>query len=138
MTQDVQTIKSVLITKSFVDEKRLATFLVLEPQYDDYMTTDLHEDWYDADVVEKACHDFNTLCRVAYIDHAYETTGFDFVESYILPQDSVIGITSVRKGSWLATIKVQPEPKHDWIWNDIKSGKFTGLSIQALGVTQAL
>jgi hypothetical protein len=40
---------SKLIKKSANDEKRLATFVVLEPQSDDLTTTDLHEDWYDAD-----------------------------------------------------------------------------------------
>jgi len=135
-----QTVNStaVLLTKSVSDEKRLATFLVLEPQEDDYSTTDLHEDWYDAAVVEDACHQFNTLCKTAYIDHAYETQGFDFVESYILQQATQIGHKVLKKGSWVATIKVKDAPEHQWIWDSIKSGEFNGLSIQAMGITQKL
>ncbi len=39
------------VVKSVNTEKRLATFVVLEPQDDDGMTTDLHGDYYDEDTV---------------------------------------------------------------------------------------
>ena len=35
-----QTIKAALLKKSLNEEKRLATFLVLEPQDEDYTTSD--------------------------------------------------------------------------------------------------
>ena len=39
-------IKQVSVAKSLNEEKRRATFVVLEPQDDDGTTTDLHGDWY--------------------------------------------------------------------------------------------
>ncbi len=118
------------IAKAVNDEKRLATFVVLEPQPDDYTTSDLHLDWYDEDTIEKACHSFNKNCARANILHMIHTNGFEFVESYITKGDMIVGDKFVKKGSWLATIHVAEEDEHEWIWNGIKNGTFNGLSIQ--------
>lgn len=127
---------SKLIKKSANDEKRLATFVVLEPQSDDLTTTDLHEDWYDADCIEKACYNFNKNCNRANLMHSVMTEGFTFVESYIAPVDMNIAGVDIKKGTWLATIEVSKSNEHDWIWEGIKSGKFNGLSIQAKGIVE--
>ena len=50
--------KNKLITKSLNESKRLATFVVLEPQEDDGMTTDLHGDYYDEETILDACIQF--------------------------------------------------------------------------------
>lgn len=127
---------SKLINKSVNDEKRLATFVVLEPQPDDLTTTDLHEDWYDADCIEKACFNFNKTCNRANLMHSVMTDGFCFVESYIAPVDMELGGVEIKKGTWLATIEVSDKEEHVWIWDGIKSGKFNGLSIQAKGIVE--
>lgn len=121
--------KSNLITKSLSEEKRLATFVVLEPQDADGTTNDLHLDWYDAETVEKACHNFNRTCRKANILHLMDTTGFEFIESYVTPSEMKIGDMVVKSGTWIATIYAE----EDWIWDGIKDGTFNGLSIQAWG-----
>lgn len=124
------------IIKSTDNEKRLATFVVLEPQNDDLTTTDLHEDWYDEECIEKACHDFNKNCGRANLMHSVMTDGFSFVESYIAPVDMTINGVDIKKGTWLATIEVSNDEEHSWIWDGIKSGKFNGLSIQAKGIVE--
>lgn len=120
------------------DEKRQATFVVLEPQDPDGMTSDLHLDWYDAETVEKACRDFNDNSKRANILHMMFTDGYRFIESYIAPADFEIEGKSIKKGSWIATIEVSSEEKYDWIWQGIKSGAFNGLSVQCMGSVESL
>ena len=129
---------SIQIAKALNEEMRLATFVVLEPQDDDGMTTDLHADWYDADTIEKSCINFNRFCKKANILHMVETNGYDFVESYITRGDVVIGERLVKAGSWIATIYVEDNPVHDWIWQGIKDGTFNGLSVQCMATTEAM
>lgn len=128
-----QTIKAVPIVKSLNEEKRLATFLVLEPQDEDLTTSDLHGDWYDADTVESACHDFNRFCRKANLFHLVDTTAFEFVESYITETEMNLGETFIKKGSWLAKIYVSDSESGNLVWESIKSGEFNGLSVQCEG-----
>ena len=128
-----QTIKASPIIKSLNEEKRLATFLVLEPQDDDLTTTDLHGDWYNADTVEDACHSFNRFCRKANLFHLVDTTSFEFVESYITEAEITVGEEVIKKGSWLAKIYVNKSDAGDLIWKSIKSGEFNGLSVQCEG-----
>lgn len=124
------------IIKAVNDEKRLATFVVLEPQDDDGTTSDLHLDWYDADEIEKGCHSFNRNHSRANILHMVHTDGFEFVESYITKAEMIIEGRFIKKGTWLATIHVSEEPEHEWIWQGIKDGTFNGLSIQCMAEAQ--
>ena len=128
-----QTIKASPIVKSLNEEKRLATFLVLEPQDDDLTTTDLHGSWYNADTVEDACHSFNRFCRKANLFHLVDTTSFEFVESYITEAEVTIGEEVIKKGSWLAKIYVTKSESGNLVWESIKSGEFNGLSVQCEG-----
>lgn len=128
-----QQIKTSPIVKSLNEEKRLATFLVLEPQDDDLTTTDLHGSWYNAATVEDACHSFNRFCRKANLFHLVDTTSFEFVESYITEAEITIGEETIKKGSWLAKIYVTKSESGDLVWESIKSGEFNGLSVQCEG-----
>lgn len=132
-TEEVLQGIDIRIVKKSDDEKRLATFVVLEPQDDGYMTTDLHGDWYDAETVEKSCRNFNKYCMKANLLHLMPTSVFEFVESYISQADMVIGETFIKKGTWLATIHVDDSDLGEEIWQGIKSGYFNGLSIQCKG-----
>ena len=123
-------IKQVSVAKSLNEEKRRATFVVLEPQEEDGTTTDLHGDWYSEEDVAEACYSFNKHCRKANLLHMIDTDGVEFIESYVLPGESTIGETKVKKGSWVATIEIEDETQHDWIWEGIKDGTFDGLSVQ--------
>ena len=120
----------VQVAKSLDVEKRRATFVVLEPQPEDSTTTDLHLHWYSEYEVAEGCYSFNKHCRKANLLHLIDTNGFQFIESYILPSEAIIGETKVKKGSWVATIEVEDNEQHDWIWEGIKDGTFNGLSIQ--------
>jgi len=132
---------SRLITKSLENDKRIATFIVLEPQDDDGTTSDLHNDWYDAETVEEACRNFNKSLKEstnskANLLHYCFTEGYDFIESYVTIAPMILDNEFIKKGTWLATIEVSEEPEYQWIWDGIKSGKFDGLSIQAMGIVE--
>lgn len=129
---------SVQVAKATNEEKRMATFLVLEPQDDDLTTNDLHEDWYDADTVEKSCHNFNKYCLKANLLHLIPTTCFEFLESYITKADMILGERFIKSGSWLATIYVDESELGEQVWEGIKSGYFNGLSIQCMGISESI
>lgn len=126
--------KYVPIVKAVDEVKRLATFVVLEPQDEDMTTTDLHLDWYSEEEVEKACHSFNRYCMKANLLHMVETEAFEFIESYVTKSDMILGNTFVKKGSWLATCYFSD----DEVWQGVVDGTFNGLSIQCLATTEPI
>lgn len=119
--EDMVQMSAYFIEKSANDELRQGTYVVLEPDEED-----LHGDTYSEEEVRKACHNFNTSLEKARLDHQVETEEMSFVESYIAPADIKIGEEMVKKGTWMAVVQYSPE-----LWQDVKSGKYTGLSIGA-------
>jgi hypothetical protein len=119
------------IVKSANEEERLALFLVLEPQEDDGTTADLHGDWYDAEEVKKACHDYNVNCERIGIMHRELVSDNEVVvrESYIAPCDFVTEYgDTIKKGSWLMWLHF---PSDD-TWNKIKDGTYDSVSIDCV------
>ena len=112
--------KYVQITKSVNEELMQGTFLVLAPE-----EVDLHGDIYSVDEVRKACHNFNQFCMKANLLHLIETDTFSIVESYISQVDIVLGTQLIKAGSWLAVLQFND----DEIWQEVKDGNFTGVSI---------
>lgn len=120
---------SIPVIKSVDTELKQATFLVLAPEQ-----VDLHGDIYSAAEVRKACHNFNQWCNTANLLHLADTTSFNFVESYIAPSDMVLNETFVKKGSWLAVAQFHD----DNIWQGVKDGIYTGLSVSARAKAETL
>lgn len=133
--QDNKQEAEVAIVKSVDTMKRLATFVVLEPQPDTGETADLHGDWYDADSIREAMVSFNVQCRKAGLEHDGLLSNDDVVieESYIAPCDFTVEETGafVKKGTWLQVWKFNS----DDLWQGVLDGKYTGVSIEcsALG-----
>jgi hypothetical protein len=100
----------------------------------DGVTSDLHGDEYSIEEVHKACISFNRYCRKANLLHMVETTGFSFDESYIVLSDMTVGTEFIKKGTWVATVHCSD----DSIWEAVKDGSLSGLSIQALAHVQDL
>lgn len=115
-----------------LDEKRLLTGVVLEP--DD---VDAHYDTIPADVIETAAHEFlaeyNKSTNLG-LQHEDMDPPLHLVESWIVPIDLVLGDTTVKKGSWVITVKVDD----DELWQSVKDGKYTGFSIGGLATVQSL
>lgn len=122
--------KTLQIAKAVQEDKRLATFVVLTPDQ-----IDGHGDVYSEEEVEKACENFNVFCRKANLMHLQETDEFSIVQSYTAPVEMYIGDTYVKKGTWLAVTKFREDSD---LWPLVKSGDFSGLSIQCLATTEPI
>jgi len=101
------------------EEKKLVYGIVLVPN-----DVDLHEEAVNADEVEKAAHGYMKSPMVIGDGHVKKAKAYP-VESYIYNPDM---LKDVKKGSWIMAVKV----KSDVIWEGIKNGDYTGLSIGAL------
>lgn len=99
-------------------DKRLLYGIVYAPDEEDS-----HGDSADAATIEEAAHGFMSAPLVG-IQHEREAPA-RVVESYIAPQDLVIGKRVVSKGSWVVAIKVED----DELWGQVKAGSFGGLSL---------
>lgn len=121
--------KKLQVVKSTNEELKQAMFIVLEPD-----EVDLHGDTISEEEVMKACHNYNKHCRAANLFHIVKTTSFELIESYISPVDFTLGDQTVKKGTWLANIQVYD----DTLWQLIKSGEISGLSIGALAYVEEL
>jgi hypothetical protein len=107
-------------------EQRLVTGIVLEPTKE-MGQPDSQGDLYSAAEVEQAALRFMENYQQLGLQHQ-EMVGRDcmrIVESWIQPDDTVIGGQPVVKGTWLMTVRVVD----DQLWKDIREGRLTGFSI---------
>lgn len=113
-----------------VPSKHEITAPVLVPDEVDY-----DEHTYNEEEVYKACRNYTENCNRASIQHCIDIskdTAY-FVEHYITPADMVISNPEgediqVKKGTWMATMKINSEP----LWQEVENKSLTGFSIQAL------
>ncbi|MNF36764.1 hypothetical protein D3C85_607380 [compost metagenome] len=125
----------VEVTKAVDDEQRMALFVVLEPD-----VVDLHGDTYSAEEVEKACNNFNVFCNKANIFHAVETESAKIVQSYISPADFTLDTgVEITKGTWLQWYHFpEGDETSDALWEGVKSGDISGVSIGAKALVENL
>jgi len=104
------------------EELREITSAVLVPGVCDW-----HEETYTEEEVLKAERNFSKYCKKANLQHEHQLdeSMAEFTESYILPNDMIHDGRVVKKGTWLATMKV----KSDTLWDAVKEGTFKGFSI---------
>ena len=128
----------VEVTKALDEEKRMALFVVLEPQEGD-TTTDLHSDTYTIEEVEKACNNFNTHCNTANLFHKVETQEAQIVQSFITPADFTLdnGV-EIKKGTWLQWFHFPETETGEALWQAVKSGEINGVSIGAMATAEDL
>lgn len=106
------------------EDKRLITSIVYEPD-----VKDTQGDYMTAEDIEKAAHDFmTTYGEGADIQHDDKKANVDIVESWVAKTDTTIGGQFIKKGTWVATAKVND----DEIWDAVKKGRITGFSMGGL------
>lgn len=117
---------TVEVVKALDTEKRQALFVALEPQEGD-LTSDLHEDTYTAEEVEKARESFNTNCMQTNVGHLVmvDKSVAVILESYITPVEFMIEDKFIKKGTWLQRWQFA----NDTLWEGVKDGTFKGISI---------
>jgi len=118
--------KKQIVSKS-ADEMKQALFIVMVPD-----EPDMHGDVTSAEEIQKACHNFNLFCRQPNLFHISKTNMFEFAESYIAPVDMQIGEEVIKAGTWLANIQIND----DDLWQAVKDGEVSGLSIGALAAVE--
>jgi len=120
-------VKTVWIELAKVDEwKRLVTGIVLQPE-----VVDAQGDIMDADVIKDAAHDFLALYNEATKlgrGHKVFNIPLDLVESYIVPETTILNGRTIRKGTWMMTTRVVD----DDTWDDVLAGKLRGYSIAGM------
>lgn len=113
--------KDIRIAKT--DKARQVVYgVVYEPDVED-----AHEDTMTADEIEKAAHGFMERQNTYNIDkqHDLDVDKGYVVESYIAPVDIQLGDQEIKKGSWIAGVKVTD----DDTWTQIEKGEITGFSM---------
>ncbi|MFI8714445.1 XkdF-like putative serine protease domain-containing protein [Brevibacillus brevis] len=106
--------------------KQIVYSVVYEPD-----TEDAHEDQMSADEIEKAAHLFMEKQHTYNIDkqHDLDADKGYVVESYIAPVDMELGDQEIKKGSWVAGVKVTDADT----WEQIEKGEITGFSMWGVG-----
>ncbi|WP_129596023.1 XkdF-like putative serine protease domain-containing protein [Anaerophilus nitritogenes] len=106
------------------DDKKLVTGIVYEPD-----TVDSQNEFMKADAIEKAAHKFMEDYRNIDKNHTFNNENVSVVESFVTKGDTKIGDTSIKKGTWVMTTKVND----DKLWEDVKKGNIKGYSMGGVG-----
>lgn len=112
-----------LLLKSAEQEQQIVYGVVMEPNEND---TDLN--WTNSGEIEKAAHYFMQNFRLIDTNHSRVDITAVPVESWITQEDTVMGGKLVKAGSWVMGVHVEDQQE----WERIKSGEYTGFSIDAL------
>lgn len=115
--------RDVRLLKAEADgaEERFVLGVVLEPD-----VVDSQSDTYDAATIRVAAHLFMEQYAAMGLQHTEIVTGkIKILETYIAPSDMTIGDQTVKAGTWLMGLRFVD----DALWDDVKTGKLTGLSI---------
>jgi len=117
--------KSIVIAKAD-KPKQIVYGVVYQPD-----VVDAHGDMMTAEEIEKAAHGFMQAKSIYNIDkqHDLEADEGYVVESYIAPCDMQLGDQTIKKGSWVAGVKVTNEDT----WSAIEKGEITGFSMWGIG-----
>lgn len=117
------------IAKSINVERREFIAPVLVPEEVDY-----HGDIYSEEEVYNACRNYRKNCGRASLQHKFDlsTDTAEFVEHYVTPGEMTVIDPAgeevlVKKGTWMASMKI----KDDSLWDDCQNDVFTGFSISA-------
>lgn len=111
------------------EHKRLATFVVLEPD-----TVDRNGDAISAEEIQKTAAEFffNNKNKAVNTNHRAGSDRIDalFVGSIITPEDLTLSDgTSIAAGSWLVQIQFLSRAT----WQKVLDGQITGVSMEGIG-----
>ena len=126
---------SEVIMKSVNEESRLALFVALPIKDEALDEYDLHQDSYSEDEVRKAMLSYNEHCMKAGVYHLYETQDAVVTQSYLAPIDMNIEDANgdervIKAGSWLQEWFFPETDVGEVLWNKVKDGELTGISVQ--------
>lgn len=118
-----------LVQTTKADELRYVLGIVLEPD-----VVDLQGDTYDATTIRDSAWSYLANFRNVSLQHRMFLNGrVEVVESFLAPADMGIGDVAIKEGTWLMGLRLLDED----IWQAVKTGKLTGLSIGGFAVSTA-
>ncbi|WP_429845307.1 XkdF-like putative serine protease domain-containing protein [Brevibacillus sp. FIR094] len=117
--------KDIRISKTDKAEQ-IVYGVVYEPDVED-----AHGDQMTAEEIKKAAHGFMERQSTYNIDkqHDLDADKGYVLESYIAPIDMTLGDQEIKKGSWVAGVKVTDADS----WEQIEKGEITGFSMWGVG-----
>ena len=125
------------VKKAYNDEERTALFVVLPVLLADQGEFDLHGDAYDELEVRKAMLNYNRVCGRVGLYHGSQTDidSVQIVSSYTTPADFYMQNEEgenrlIRKGSWLHEYYFEKGGQGDELYEKVKAGEITGVSVQ--------
>jgi len=102
-------------------DERFVLGVVLEPE-----VVDAQGDIYSTEEIRNAAHRFMEDFQGLGLQHRDRVNGdVKILESYLAPEDLVVGETAIKKGTWLFGVRVLS----DELWRMVKDGELTGFSI---------
>lgn len=104
------------------NEKQIVYGVVMEP-----LANDTDGNFSLPEDIENAAHIFMKEFRMIDTEHSKEAIDATPVESWIAPEDTELGGKTVSKGTWLMGVHIEDKD----VWKKVKSGKYTGFSIDA-------
>lgn len=118
----------VIFNASFIKgsekEQQIVTGIVYEPN-----EIDAHDEYMTAETIEKAAYTFLSKYRKIDTQHDFNLTNNEIVESWVAKNDENISGQSVKKGTWLMSVKINDNQT----WSKIKNGDITGFSLAGVG-----
>lgn len=115
------------------EDQRLATGIVLQPEI-----VDAQGDIISAEVIRHAAHNFlalyNKKTQLGLQHEMMKPDGVELVESWIAPVDMVLNNRPILAGTWMMTLRI----KNDVLWNKVKTGVLSGLSIGGVAKVRRL
>jgi len=122
------------IKKGIVFEKFISVYPVDKADKDEHIVCGVV---YEPDVVDaqgdkaneaeirKAAHQFMEKVQTFRVNHEGKKVRVKVLESYLAPMDFTVVNKSIKKGSWVLTVRVLDKK----IWETVKSGDLTGFSM---------
>jgi len=112
---------STLIKGIDPSDERFVLGVVLEPE-----VVDAQGDIYSSEEIRNAAHKFMENFQGLGLQHRDRVNGdVKILESYLAPDDLVVGGTAIKKGTWLFGVRVLS----DELWGMVKDGSLSGFSI---------
>lgn len=117
--------KQIIVDIAKADhEEQTVTGVVLQPE-----VVDSQGDIMSAEVIKatafKFLANFNKTTKLGVQHSVFKKGRLELVESFIAPIDMVLGLKTVKAGSWVMTVKVLDAR----LWKRVKDGLITGFSI---------
>lgn len=108
------------------EEQRMVYGVVMEPD-----TIDTQGDFATAEEIEKAAHDYlETKQKLGFMHRLFNFgNNLRIMESFISQVDFVYNGETVKKGSWVMSVRILA----DDVWQKVKDGLITGFSIGGTG-----